>query len=123
MLTKYDRLLIYFLLFLSFLTFLASAYWTRSFGKETKKLVITDGKTTKEYSLTSGRKRIFSVKGCVVEIERAKVRVRSSSCPKKICVSQGWIRSDGESIVCLPHQVVIKIVGNGKETPFDSLVR
>ena len=123
MLTKHDKLLIYFLLLLGALTFLASTYWTSTLGKETKKVIVTNGKATKEYSLANGQKKVFSVAGCVVEITQTRVRVRASSCPKKICVAQGWIEEAGETIVCLPHQVMIKVVGDEREAPFYSLVR
>lgn len=45
----------------------------------------------------------------VVEIKGGEVSVTSASCPDQICVKQGAISQKGETIVCLPHKLVIEI--------------
>ena len=35
--------------------------------------------------------------------------MKSSDCPDQICVKQGKIKKQGESIICLPHKLVIRI--------------
>ena len=40
-----------------------------------------------------------------------KARVVEASCPDRICVGQGAIQYAGESIVCLPHKLVITVRG------------
>ncbi len=47
----------------------------------------------------------------VLEVNRDPDRVRmlSSPCPDQICVHQEWIEQPGQSIVCLPNRVVIRI--------------
>jgi hypothetical protein len=35
-----------------------------------------------------------------------------ADCPDKLCVQQSRISKDGESIICLPHQVVVEIESN-----------
>ncbi len=47
----------------------------------------------------------------IIQIKNKKVRVIKSSCPLKICVKTGWISSQGESIICVPNKVIIKIIG------------
>lgn len=47
-----------------------------------------------------------------------KVRMVESPCPDKICMGMGWISQPGESIVCIPNRVVVRIVGEGD---YDSL--
>ena len=42
-------------------------------------------------------------------ISNGKARVSSANCPDKICVSHREISNVGESIVCLPHKLVISI--------------
>ncbi len=37
------------------------------------------------------------------------IRMISSPCPDKICIKQGWINKKGESIVCLPNRVVLRL--------------
>ena len=50
-------------------------------------------------------------KGCQVEIEveKGRIRVRSSSCPDKVCVNCGWLEKKGDTAVCLPNGVVVRI--------------
>ena len=44
-------------------------------------------------------------------IQDGKARVVEASCPDRICVGQGAIQYAGESIVCLPHKLVITVEG------------
>lgn len=60
--------------------------------------------------------------GCVnvVEISREGVRMKSSTCPNKTCVDQGWLTPENSGyalttnwIVCLPNRVSVEVVWNG----------
>lgn len=42
-------------------------------------------------------------------ISQGKCAITEASCPDQICVHQGWISQPGETIVCLPNQVVVTI--------------
>ena len=44
-------------------------------------------------------------------IADGKAQVVEASCPDQICVRQGSIQYAGESIVCLPHKLVITVQG------------
>lgn len=44
-------------------------------------------------------------------IKKDGVYVLESSCKDKVCIHQGKINRTGQSIVCLPNQVVIKLEG------------
>jgi hypothetical protein len=46
-------------------------------------------------------------------LESGAVRIIESTCPDKICVRTGWISRPGQSIVCLPNRVVVRIEGSG----------
>ena len=50
-----------------------------------------------------------------VVISQGAVSVRDADCPDKLCVKQGQIKKSGESIICLPHKVVIKITGKSRK--------
>ena len=39
-------------------------------------------------------------------------RIEEASCPDRLCVGMGVIRRAGQSIICLPNQVVVEIVGS-----------
>ena len=47
-------------------------------------------------------------------------RVVEASCPDRICVGHGAIQYAGESIVCLPHKLVITVQG-GQAGGLDAL--
>ena len=35
----------------------------------------------------------------------------SSGCPDKICVKTGYVNKVGQTIICLPNKIIIKVVG------------
>ena len=56
-----------------------------------------------------------------VVIENGTVYMKDADCPDKLCEKTGKISKKGETIVCLPHRVVVEIQGG--EGNVDSLVR
>ena len=48
-----------------------------------------------------------------VQVEKGRIRVSEADCPDQICVNQGWISGGAVPIVCLPHRLMIEIVGGG----------
>jgi len=46
----------------------------------------------------------------VIEVREGMIRVVEANCPEQVDVRQGWISSPYESIVCLPHRLVITIL-------------
>ena len=57
----------------------------------------------------------------VVEVAQGRVRVAEADCPDRLCVRQSWISREGESIVCLPHKLVVTVRG-GEAGP-DAIAR
>lgn len=49
----------------------------------------------------------------MVLAEKGRIRVSEADCPDQICVHQGWISDGAVPIVCLPHRLMIEIVGAG----------
>jgi hypothetical protein len=47
------------------------------------------------------------------QLEGYEVRMVDSACPDKLCVHEGLIGESGNSIVCLPNRVVLRLVGAG----------
>lgn len=47
-------------------------------------------------------------------IEGGSVRLEDADCPDRLCVRQGAISRSGESIICLPHKLVITIEGRAE---------
>jgi len=55
-----------------------------------------------------------------IEVQGSKIRVAEAPCNNRICIRQGWIDRPGESIICMPGQVVISIEG---AAPVDAVTR
>ena len=48
----------------------------------------------------------------IIEVKNGAVSVIAADCPDKICVRRGAIKNLGEVIACVPHKVLIEIVGD-----------
>lgn len=72
--------------------------------------ILLNGDVYGRYSLNEDR--TIDVGGCLtVSVKDGEVEVVKSDCPGQTCVRQRPIRNEGEMIVCLPNQVVIRILG------------
>ena len=47
-------------------------------------------------------------------IENGTAQVIAAGCPDQVCVRQGAVRYNGESIVCLPHKLIVSIEGGAE---------
>ena len=57
-----------------------------------------------------------------VTVKDGEIAITVSDCPGEDCVHSGWRSSAGQSIVCLPNLVEIRIVpANGGETGVDGV--
>lgn len=56
----------------------------------------------------------------ILVIKDGRADVTEASCPDGICVNHRAISRQGETIVCLPNQVVVEIE-NGEESDVDSM--
>ncbi len=56
----------------------------------------------------------------LIMINEGTVQVTDADCPDKLCVKQRAINCHGESIICLPHKLVIQI-SSGKESGIDAM--
>ena len=53
-----------------------------------------------------------------IEIEDGRVRMLEAFCPNHLCIRQGWIHLEGQSIVCLPNKVTVVVRGTGSGLDF-----
>ncbi len=117
---KYDFLVIAAVLLIAGI-FFGYTLLTRTPGAEV--VISIDGEEYMRRSLTekdltieitdNGRKN-------TVHINRGAVCVSDASCPDHVCVNTGWIKYEGETIVCLPNKFVVTVVG-GEESDLDAV--
>ncbi len=58
----------------------------------------------------------------VLEIKDGRAKIISADCPDGSCTHQKAIHADQETIVCLPHRVVV-LIRSGEENEIDALTR
>lgn len=83
--------------------------------KDGRRVVISvDGKIYENASLEDDKIIEISAEAGYnkVIIKNNKVHMESADCPDKICVKTAAISKEGETIVCLPHKVIVKITGD-----------
>lgn len=84
-------------------------------GREVHRFVLSDGQPRREI-------RVEGANGpSTLVIEDGKARMVRSTCRDKICIGMGWVDSSGQSVVCLPNRVVIRIVGSRKPSGVDAV--
>ncbi|HKM39446.1 MAG TPA: NusG domain II-containing protein [bacterium] len=65
--------------------------------------------------------RIRGVVGySLLEVGDNKIRMVESPCPDKICIGTGWISHPGESIICIPNRIIVRLV-SGVDYHYDGL--
>lgn len=50
-----------------------------------------------------------------IVVKDGTVFISEASCPDKICVHTGKVNREGDSIVCLPHRLVVRVEKAAKE--------
>lgn len=55
-------------------------------------------------------------------IKDGKAFVKDATCPDKVCEGHSKVSYKGETIVCLPHKVVIEIVADDSSNELDAVV-
>lgn len=109
-----DMFVILVLIGISFLPF-AVFYAQQSSGGERFVVITKDQTVLHEIALSDIEKTkqitIDSDDGHynTVEISNGEVHMHDANCNDQVCVRSGAIDSPGETIVCLPHKVIVEI--------------
>lgn len=84
-------------------------------------IVEQDGRETARYALSEDRTvRIEGQGGYnLLVIRDGEVWLSEADCPNLLCVKTGKIRYAGQSIVCLPHKLAVRIAGGA--SPLDAV--
>ena len=106
-------------IFISLTFYLASILWNFPQGEYLK--IQMGKKELGSFSLNQNITKIIEgpIGKSEVIISSGKVRISKSPCTKKYCIHQGWIKKLNQTIVCIPNQITISIIGNRKD--YDSL--
>lgn len=94
-------------------------------GKSNKVEIYVNNKLYKEVPIDKTQTIKIEEKGAsnIVKIHDNGVEMTSANCPDLVCVKTGFIKNPGESIVCLPHRISIKIVGEKDKNNQDVIVK
>lgn len=120
---KKDIILIAAVLVIALVSF-AAIKMTQKDGKEV--VVTVDGEEV--YKISINKDQIYKIpekNGTnIMQIKDGKVTMKKADCKDQICADHKPIEKSGETIVCLPHKVVIEIKSeNGKEQELDGVTQ
>ncbi|MEE0716200.1 MAG: NusG domain II-containing protein [Eubacterium sp.] len=106
---KKDIILVIIILLVAGIMYGAIQYIQSGKGEIVK--IFVNGKVYNTYSLYKDEKiEIKTTKGKnTVWIHNGYVEMEDADCPDKYCEKQGKIKNTGETIVCLPHKLVVEI--------------
>ena len=86
-------------------------------------MITVDGQLYGTYALGEPQRISIKLEGRVantVVIENGEAYMADADCPDQLCMHQGAIKRDGQTIICLPHRLVVEVVGGEKEE-YDSI--
>ena len=119
-LNKNDILLIIVVIFLSVCALIGYRLFYHQSGSFVQ--VTVDGKVYKELPLDKDNVIIIEGKGGTnkLSIHNGYADMTDADCPDKRCVKQKKIHYNGESLICLPHKVVVTVISD-KESQLDGI--
>ena len=86
-------------------------------------VVYLDGTEIGQYSLTEDIEVVLNGNDGginVLEIKDGYADITEADCRDGLCIHQKKISKNGETLVCLPHKLLVKIVG-GKKNELDAV--
>jgi hypothetical protein len=117
---KLDFIVIIIFLLLAAVVYGVTEYNNYLVSKNSEELYVeiqVNGEIYKKINLTENSSETIDLeteygKNLIV-VEGKQVYMQEADCPDQVCVEGGAITKIGESIICLPHKVVVKIKGAG----------
>ncbi len=113
---KGDRMLIIGIVIIAIVALLFIKFQENGQGSQIQ--ITVDGEVFGTYSLNNdqiieinqenGYNRVY--------IHSQKVYMEEADCPDRYCVHQGSINRENETIVCLPHKLVVEVIKSGKSS-------
>lgn len=106
---KNDIILILSVLFICILII----FGTNLFSKDGNTAVVKiNGKVEATYSLAKDGRFVINGGTNVLVIENGKAHIEKADCPDKLCVKQGSISKNGQTLTCLPNKLTVSIRSN-----------
>lgn len=68
------------------------------------RIILTDHTGTDTFDLVQSENERNTI-----EVKDDRIRMKSATCSDQVCVNFGYISKPGETIVCLPHKILIEI--------------
>lgn len=115
LLKPWDIIIILLLVMLSFLPVLIFSYQQVDVTPNKEAVLRVDGTEIKTFPLVTETKAYTYLyeddhgDKNVIEIDGERIRIKEADCDDQICVRRGWATNNGETIVCLPHKLVIEV--------------
>ncbi len=85
-----------------------------------------NGTRVQRLRLAAGYTDLIRVEGdrgdLLVQIDGERVAIMEADCPDQVCVRTGWLTRAGQSAVCLPNRVIVKLTGAADEDDVDAIV-
>ena len=80
-------------------------------GKEGNEVrVMVEGKEIGVYSLSKDGEYTLNGGTNILTIKDGKAYMADADCPDKLCVRQGKIHRNGETITCLPNKLTVTVI-------------
>ena len=95
-------------------------------GKDLVANITVDGKLYKTVKLTKETQTIDvrTERGYnILKVHDYGIEMYDADCPDKVCLDFGFITRPKQSIVCLPHRVLVEIAGGSGEDDVDAYVQ
>lgn len=114
LLRPWDGLIIFLLVLLSFAPVMVFSL-NRASSSTQEAVLSVDGEEIKTFDLSDKSQtypyRYEEKDGDynLIEVKDGRIRIKEADCGDQICVRRGWIDQSDETIVCLPHKLLIEI--------------
>lgn len=122
-LKPFDGIIVFLLIASSFLPVVIFSWNQLPENTEKQAILRVDGEEITTFQLVEGKRgntylyEASDGDSNLIEIDGNRIRIKDATCSDQICVRRGWASKHGETIVCLPHKLVIEIIAiDGSET-------
>ena len=124
---KMDIVIIAVLLILSFTPHLIFFKTSQKSSKNNYAIIKVDGKIHKKIDLSNVKNNeevnlnLPNGKNTLL-IKNNSIQMKSANCNDALCVKQGNISKVGQTIICLPHKLIIEIKGDELDSKDDLIL-